>query len=200
MRRRRIPWTVLVAGAVLAAASCSGSAGGDGGAAGGTSIPERVEQPVDCDAAEAGSPTDLASEPTEWLQYNDYLRWQDEAGCNVRVDVISNSMGPDHCGWTKAEWLTIGDPVGTSVGQEQISEDARTYIWDPEGDLGVDDGIDRATTLPVDELPETAAATGYQRDGGELWLDPKDPDHAYRVRDGEAQRFALDPDHRMLCA
>lgn len=160
---------------------------------------ESIERPDGCDAA-PGSPTDLASEPVAWLLYGEYTRWEDRSGCPVRIDVLSYHRGPDHCDWESVDFLTIGTPIGSSIGVERRSERARTYLWDPEDVLPPAASGSRNTTMRVGDLPASVTDSGYRLDGTQLWLDERDPTYVYRVEGDAADRFALDPGSQTLCA
>jgi len=149
-------WLVLMV-AVMASA-CGPSVGAD--------VPRGAEV---CEA-DPGSATDLRAEPKDWLNYGLYLRWADNAGCMVRIDVISHHRGAEHCGWEAMQFITIGEPLGNSIARDGLEERGR-YLWDPNGVLP--DGpfgkeINRA------DLPDSAYDTGYRRSGAELWLDESD--------------------------
>lgn len=159
----------------------------------------RSPEPIAPCGSEAGAPTDLSVEPSHWLAYGTYQRWQDVEGCDVRIDVITHRLGSDHCGWEAVEFIVIGDPLGSSIGREQATDGASTYVWDPTGALGTDDRADRRTSLRVEDLPPTAADTGYRQGTAQLWLDPSDRGHLYRVDAGWANRFLLDEEQTLLC-
>ncbi len=110
-----------------------------------------VTRPVGCDA-EPGSPTDLDSEPEQWLAFGEYRRWFDAEGCPVRIDVISNINGAEHCDLEDAEFITIGRPLGTSI----ISLPPNTmnrYVWNANG---VIPGMPSGETIEISELPTTS--------------------------------------------
>ena len=139
----------------------------------------------ECDA-QSGSPIDLASEPQDWLQYGAYLRWTDSDGCLVRIDVISHHHGAAHCGWQTMESITIGRPIGASIGAGALA--ANRYVWDsrgvlPDGPIG--------SEMQLSDMPVTAFDTGYRRDGSELWLDENDDSVLYRVSGNSVEAFQL---------
>lgn len=137
---------------------------------------------------------------SSWLLYGDYLRWSDAGGCEVRVDVISQIMGPEHCGWESATFVTIGTPIGARHSTPEAPADgARTYIWDPEGVVADIDGTQRDVSVPVEELPGSVADTGFRDGGAELWLDSADPTVLFRVVGRVADRFVLDEPRQILC-
>lgn len=158
-----------------------------------------IDRPEGC-AAEPGSATDLSSEPAAWLLYTRYSRWTDAVGCEVRVDVISQSAGPAHCSWEAATFITVGTPIGAPYSTSDGPADtSRTYIWDPEGVLISIDGINRDVSIPVEKLPETAADAGFRDGDAQLWLDRADSTVLYRVSGGFADRLVIDEPRRFLC-
>lgn len=157
---------------------------------------ERFERPQGC-RSERGSPTDLDAEPAEWLLYGQYTRWSDTAGCPVRVDVISQYDGPEHCGWQGVDFLTVGRPIGTSFKDDENTAD--TYVWDPDDRLADVDDIDRGRHIDITELPPTATDTGYRLDGVELWLDNDNRDVAYQVDGSDVKVLVRDAPRRLLC-
>lgn len=133
--------------------------------------------PRECEA-DPNSPIDVASEP-DWRQYADYLPWTDTEGCLVRIDVLAERPGPDHCDWQDSRVLIAGDPIGSPYTD---SADDVEYVRDPNGVYGVDafvngfeDGVD---------LPEDAVDSGYRQAGRQLWFSAGDPDAAF-IRSGD---------------
>jgi len=145
--------------------ACTGSIG--------ASTPPGSEE---CDSP-SGSPTDLSSEPADWLDYGTYLRWTYGEGCLVRIDVISHHQGAAHCDWEQMQWITIGKPLGRSI-EDDSAENIGRYLWDPRGVLP--DGPFGAEIERTD-LPESASDTGFRRNGRELWLDESDESVMYVV-------------------
>jgi len=137
------------------------------------SIPFGSEE---CDSP-SGSPTDLASQPDDWLDYGTYLRWTDSEGCLVRIDVISHHHGAEHCGWEQSQYITIGKPLGRSM-QDNSEEETARYFWDPQGVLP---GGPFGTEIERANLPGSAVDTGFRRNGHELWLDESDESVIYIV-------------------
>lgn len=137
--------------------------------------------------ADDGAATDVAHEP-DWRQYADYTDWTDLAGCLVRIDVLAERPGPDHCGFERATVLITGRPFGARY---TTSTDDVEYVRDPEGVFG--DPQLRAGFDPDATLPATAVDSGFRRDGVALWHDPADasavwlvgPDHTERWPAGE---------------
>lgn len=162
-----------IAAAALAVVivGCSDAAGGSdtGSAAVTTStFPAVTPQPRICDAP-IDTPIDVAGEPP-WRQFADYLPWTDRDGCLVRVDVLAERPGPDHCGWENTRVLISGLPLGVPYTG---TADSIEFVRDPGGDYE----IDAFTTgfLIVDELPGDAIDTNYRQADRELWLSPSDP-------------------------
>ncbi|MGH3029199.1 MAG: hypothetical protein ACRDNE_00255 [Gaiellaceae bacterium] len=56
--------------------------------------------PRACEAP-AGSVTDVAHEP-DWRRFADYQPWTTVDGCLVRIDVLADRPGPEHCGFESA--------------------------------------------------------------------------------------------------
>ena len=158
-----------------------------------------IARPAGC-PSEPGSATDLASELAGAWLHNDFVRWFDESGCEVRVDVIRQLEGPTHCGWESATFITIGTPIGEPVEIDGVGSDgARTYVWDPEVVLVYIDGIERDASLRIEDLPDTASDTGFSAGEAELWLDSADATTLYRVQDGVADQFVLDEPRQIVC-
>lgn len=164
-------WLVLVVATLVSA--CASSAGAD--------LPVGGEE---CDS-DPGSATDLSAEPKDWLDYGLYLRWTDSAGCFVRIDVISHHRGAEHCGWEAMQFMTIGDPLGASIAEEDLGELGR-YLWDPGGVLP--DGP-FGTDIELADLPDSAYDTGYRRGDDELWLDESDDSVIFVINDGSGQAW-----------
>lgn len=155
---------------------------------------DTVLAPSGC-GARPGGVDDLTAEPTDWLQYGEYVRWSDRDRCPVRVDVVAHVRGPEHCGWAEVDFLTVGDPVGTP-----ITESARSYryYWDPTGALA-DQPVPTTGSMPVDELPASAYDSGFRLDGTELWFDSADRTVAYRVLSDDVDVWRLDEASALVC-
>lgn len=97
---------------------------------------------------------DVASEPPLWRQ--DTFREWFRDGCLVRIDVITDRPGPDHCGWDGTRVIAVGNPVG-----ERFTSEADTvqFVRDPVNAYraGLDQGFEARTTLPA-----TARFSGYR--------------------------------------
>jgi len=191
---RRVGSTAIAL--VLVAAACTSAAGpeppgtlvtatttftitGDEGAI-------TVSRPVGC-TADPGSPTDLSSEPGEWLAFGTYMRWYD-GECPVRVDVISHINGAEHCGWERAEFLTMATTLGEPV-TTMSEQTTNRYVWNAGG---VIPQLESGSTIPVDELPATATETGYSQGNSELWIDTATPSVVYVVDGSDARVFVRD--------
>lgn len=158
------------------------------------------ERPEGC-PSDPGSTTDLRAEPPMYVRPGlpEWERWTDEAGCEIRLDVISMVAGPDHCGWETATFISTGTPIGAPKPRV-AGDETRTFIWDPEQVLVRIDGIDRSISLPIADLAGRAADTGFRHDNTQLWLDDVDPSVAYMVADGMADRLVIDEGHHILCS
>lgn len=99
----------------------------------------------------------------------DYQSWTDEDGCLLRIDVVAEWPGPEHCDWQRARVLIVGDPLGTPYTN---AGNGIEYVRDPEGVFG-----EPALTAGFDpdaSLPSAAADSGYRRGKLELWHVPGD--------------------------
>jgi hypothetical protein len=149
-------------------------------------------RPVGCES-EAGSPTDLRAEPPVYLVGARHERYSDDDGCPVRLDVILHQPGPAHCGWASAEFMTVGQPIGTPVPDGALSaETAARYVWDPQGVVPDFSGSSR--TIDPDQVPDAAVALGYHRDEASLHQDPGDPSVLYAIRRNDAEVWVRDLD------
>jgi hypothetical protein len=145
-------------------------------------------------------PDDLTAEPRSWVQDGLHYRWHDRDGCPVRVDVVSHIRGPEHCDWQNVQFITIGEPIGTSIGQRQADPAARRFVWDPTGALNGLNGIGRGISIDAAELPDSADDTGYRLDGTELWVDTADSEVAYLLHDQRADILTQDVGQQAGCA
>jgi hypothetical protein len=161
----------------LVASLCAVACGGSGEHA-----QLKVAQP--CSAA-AGSAIDVASEP-DWRRYGDYLPWADVDGCLVRIDVLAERAGPEHCGFQDTRVLITGQPLGAHYTTQA---DTSEYVRDPGGIYKIPalvSGFDANATLP-----SGARDTGFRQDERELWLDPADASAAYLKRGDNVERWPL---------
>jgi hypothetical protein len=134
-------------------------------------------------SGDPGSPLDVAGEP-DWRQYADYAPWTDANGCLIRIDVLAERAGPEHCGWEKTRVLISGDPLGTRYSNHDTS---LNYVRDPGGRYGVQAFVDGFRT--IEELPTDAIDSGFRRGNAELWLSPSDPDAVYIWDSGAGERW-----------
>jgi hypothetical protein len=142
---------------------------------------------VECDAPE-GSVNDVATEP-DWRGFGEYREWTTEDGCLIRIDILGDRPGPEHCGFESARVIVTGIPVGTRY--TDASDDAE-YIRDPEnvfGDQDIADAFD-----PDAELPPGAEDTGFRSEGTELWVDPANDSVIYLVTGTTIESWPLDPE------
>jgi hypothetical protein len=140
-----------------------------------------------CDAPE-GSVNDVATEPN-WRESGEYFDWTTADGCLVRIDVIGDLPGPEHCGFESARVITTGIPVGQRY--TDASDDA-TYIRDPENVFG--DAETAAAYDPDADLPPEAEDTGFRQGATELWVDPVEQLAIYLVTGATVERWPLDPE------
>lgn len=142
---------------------------------------------VICDSP-PGSATDVASEP-DWRRYGDYRAWTTADGCLVRIDVLADRPGPDHCGWQTARVIIATIPIGKRYSNEG---NAASYVRDPDNVFG--DPATAAAFDPNAELPPGAADTGFRQGPTELWTDPADGGSAiYLVTGRTVERWPFDP-------
>jgi hypothetical protein len=80
--------------------------------------------------------------------------WTDSTGQAVPTKAIESWVGPEHCDWQSMIFLTLGKTTYVRNPQPALAE----YFADPYD--------------PHAELPDDAIDTGYDRDGGHLWLAP----------------------------
>jgi hypothetical protein len=165
--------------ALLVTAACSGS-----------SAAERPPAPGAPPAAHrcytwAGALTDLRGEPPAWRANTSGRTWTTAGGCMVRVDVIADYDGPEHCDFQSARHVVVGRPVGS-----RFTENAHVYVRDPEN---VYRDAETSRKLDLDAaLPPSAGDTGLRLGATELWAVPGEPRWIY-LRKGEAvERWPLD--------
>lgn len=167
----RLRWPVVLVLAVLAACS--------------------APVPTEVDAAaliSCGAPaTDVSTEPG-WRQFGEYRLWKTADDCLVRIDVISDRQGPEHCGFEDARVIITAIPFG---GRMVDDRNAAVYVRDPTN-VFEDAGTAQALELDV-TLPASAVDTGLRQDGDALWLDPADRSAIYLVTDAVVERWPLDP-------
>ena len=137
--------------------------------------------------AVAGAVTDVATEPN-WRQFAHYRTWTTPDGCILRIDVLGDRPGPEHCGWEAARVIVTGIPVGARYSTDR---NAANYVRDPDDVFG-----DPATASAFDadaQLPEHAVDTGFRQKGTALWVDPADGSAIYLVTGTTIERWPLDP-------
>ena len=142
--------------------------------------------PHACDARE-GSVTDVANEP-DWRQFAEYTPWTTPDGCLLRIDVIADRPGPEHCGMESARVIITGRPIGTPY---TVERDSAQYVRDPE-DVFNDPATAEAFDADAD-LPAGAVDTEYRQGSVQLWVDPADPASIYLVDGATVERWPLDP-------
>lgn len=201
VRGRRVAFAglasvLVVAGVVAAALTLTGGdrsadvpripdTGGDarplpapGGAA---AVPRRVD-PHECDA-EQGAVTDIENEPA-WRPFANYLPWTDGEGCLLRIDILAERTGPEHCGYEDARVIIAGRPLGNRY---TTSADAVEFARDPDGVFGRPEltaGFD-----PDAELPDDAVDSGYRRHQLQLWHIPGDQSAIWIVSPDGVERW-----------
>jgi hypothetical protein len=121
-----------------------------------------VESWSSCDPAELG--VDVAEDLG-------FEVWTDADGRPEPTTDIRSFPGSEHCDWQDITWLVVGQ-------ETEYDRDFDTYL------SGLADGIpaDHLSTEPDTSasLPSDAVATGWQRDGREVWLGDS-PRAAYLV-------------------
>lgn len=128
-----------------------------------------------------GDDVDVATEPPLWRQ-DTFGEWFRD-GCLVRIDVITDRPGPDHCGWGGTRVIAVGAPLG-----ERFTSEADTvqFVRDPANAYraGLDQGFEARTTLPA-----TAQFSGYRSASEELWLVPGDTQYIWIVSGQNVERW-----------
>lgn len=144
-----------------------------------------VPDPTDCKGP-PGSATDLDGQP-DWK--SDGARpWTDRSGCLIRVDVLVDMPGAEHCGCEEADVLVMSAKLGERYRTPTYT--AVSYVRDPKGVYDLPDVT--AAFEPEATLPESAVDTGYRRDGIELHLDPADPSAVWlSYPDGHVELWPL---------
>ncbi|CCK25468.1 hypothetical protein BN159_1089 [Streptomyces davaonensis JCM 4913] len=121
---------------------------------------------------ETSASCDPAELPESFTDTQWYEIWTDRDGRRVPITKLNSSVGPEHCDWQKAHFLSTGQ-----------GKDARLYARDPAEVLP-----QGALSSPYDgdvRLPKDARDTGYHYKDQELWLTDDDPTKAYiRTPDG----------------
>jgi len=187
----RPAWTALVLSAAITGCvgpipptneSIPGHPGGVTPGASASDIAARV-----CSGRE-GSVVDVATEP-DWRQFSDYRQWWTaEGGCLIRIDVLADRPGPEHCGYESSRVIITGIPFGARYSNQR---DAAEFVRDPDNVLG-----DAATSNAFDpdvQLPERAQDTGFRTIDTQLWVDPTDGSSIYLVLGDRVERWPRDP-------
>jgi hypothetical protein len=117
---------------------------------------------------------DVATEP-DWRRYADYRDWT-RNGCLVRIDVLADRDGPEHCSYQSVRVIITGSPLGARYSRE---DDSVEYIRDPLDLFGLAAQLGEDAVMPVG-----AVDTGYRSGHTELWIDPADASAIFVV-DGE---------------
>lgn len=141
-----------------------------------------VDTPRAC-SAEEHSALHVEGEP-DWRPYGEYTPWTDVNGCLVRIDVLAERRGPDHCGWEDSRVIITGDPFGTRYTDASTSVE---YVRDPNGVYEIPEFVDGFQVL--DSLPDGAADTGYRQGSRELWINSDDPDAVFVRSDAAVERW-----------
>ena len=142
-----------------------------------TTVPPAGEAPP-CSDPDAPD-LDVANEP-DWRRYADYREWTRD-GCLVRIDVLADRPGPEHCGWESARVIITGAPLGSryTSGSDDVE-----YIRDPDNVLGFAAGFEPDATLPTNSVD-----SGYRSGDLALWIVPGDDSAIYVVDAAGAERW-----------
>lgn len=127
---------------------------------------------------EFGGPLDVAGEPN-WRGFGDYRAWTDTDGCLIRIDVLAERTGPEHCDWEETRVLITGSPLGSRYVNSTSDIE---YVRDPDGQYGVPEFVEGFQIL--ESLPSDAIDTGFRHGDRQLWLSPSDPNAVY-IQDGQ---------------
>ncbi len=139
-----------------------------------------TDAPVSCtDRAAAEPDLDVAEEP-DWRGFADYRDWTRD-GCLVRIDVLAERPGPEHCGMQSARVIATGSPVGARYTN---SSDDMEYVRDPNNVFLLDQIFDADATLPAE-----AVDTGYRTEDTQLWIVPDDDSSIYLVEADRVERW-----------
>ncbi|MDP9442883.1 MAG: hypothetical protein M3P83_00445 [Actinomycetota bacterium] len=98
--------------------------------------------------------------------------WTDQNGERVPTSIVRSRPGPEHCGWQRATFLTLGRD--------------RTFIRDPGG--LIDEDSLRGTFRADAALPDDAVDTGYRHAGRQLWV-AADDSAAFLVASDRTERW-----------
>ena len=194
-------YPLRVAGALAVAAGTLSVLSACGGNAPSPEQPVADPRPHRC-AGASGSITDLSAEPPAWRSAASGRFWTTTDGCLVRMDVVADHSGPDHCGWASARYMVVTHPPGGIWRQERanerLAESARPhhYVRDPDG---VYNRPDTTRLLDLDAtLPSNAKDSGLRRGAEELWFVPGDTTGVFVKVENVVERWPLD-DNLPLC-
>lgn len=181
---RRTLGGVVIVTCVVVLGSCISSSGSPVGS---EATPDaEVTTPVFGCVDQPGSATDLTGQP-DWDE-SGVRSWTDRFGCQVRVDVLMDAPGPEHCGQEDADFLAMGDELGDRYGTADVEE--LWYARDPKGVFGLP--AVTAAFEPAATLPKSAVNSGYSRDGIDLHVDPADPNAIWlSYPDGHVELWPL---------
>jgi hypothetical protein len=110
-------------------------------------------------------------------------------GCLVRIDVMAERTGPEHCDFQSALVIITGVPFGSRYTN---ATNDREYVRDPEnvfGDFLTSIGFD-----PDADLPADAVDSGLREGDRELWVVPADDSTIYLVTGTTVESWPLDPE------
>ncbi|WP_406439853.1 hypothetical protein OHB14_13890 [Streptomyces sp. NBC_01613] len=114
---------------------------------------------------ETSASCDPSELPASFTDKQWYEIWTDRHGERVPITKVNSSVGPEHCDWQKAHFLSLGE-----------GKKGKLYARDPDGVLP--EGM---LTSPYDgdvRMPASAHDTGYRYQDRRLWL-TDDPGKAY---------------------
>ena len=167
---------VFVVASGLLLVACADGETPESTANGGGTAPAVTPTTVPCDER-ADPDLDVATEP-DWRRYAAYRDWTRD-GCIVRIDVLADRPGPDHCGWEATRVIITGLTLGERF--TSASDDVE-YVRDPGNVLGLPVAF-RTDVL----LPTSAIDSGYRSGDAELWTDPTDADGIYVIERGTVE-------------
>lgn len=97
---------------------------------------------------------------------------------------VWSRVGPDHCGWQSAVFLSVDWPLGTTQGLER-PDTARLYVRDSDTVLPPATQAKLAGGLDTDsDLPSGSMDTGYRSGDVEPWFGPDGGEQYVYVMDG----------------
>ncbi len=97
---------------------------------------------------------------------------------------VWSRVGPDHCGWQSAVFVSVGWPLGTTQGSRR-PDTARLYVRDSGTVLPPETQAKLAGTLDTDsELPWGSMDAGYRSGDVQLWLGPDGGEQYVYLMDG----------------